>query len=572
MVDANNQFTRPEQTESAADQEYDEINLENPTAADIAKYIKGFRTVLCKLKDYIDPLNELPFCFADKEIMSFEEADEIERLKPNTTREIVAKINECLKKNSKNSITILKALIENDQLHIAKFIVSSGMNTRSPDRVLTKEEKDAIDRNMFYLEKLVNAHADDFLALLVGEKCITSNHKEWIINWRTGNKGVYQLFEIIKRRSLKHFTDFKICLKGTGQQQIVEVLRKGGVVEVTTYLKGIENRTDLDTIEKGIIDKLSGNLGNKNEIQLNEEQQCFIDELIDLLNKQENRIKFVGSFRTNSIALYFQCETNDSQEWLNDFCQKDDMKMELKTFYQTLQPELKNFTNFDLDVNMTNSSRIHLILSCIEQALKNKNVSNLAKFMAKCESESRSAEEVSPKLKTGAMKSPVSRDACNFFRFSGSSVEAEVCHQLVVERINADDIMTALKLCCIGHHKKLGRKIRDAISLTPDPQTLGDTFEQMNKRALYEEEKNKFLSVCDEWYTALEPQGLMNFVHRDLLWIWIRKRQYANTEDIVVFQMKKMLREEEKAKKRIDEEWRRKQEEKQTRNKRNRKK
>ena len=85
--------------------------------------------------------------------------------------------------------------------------------------------------------------------------------------------------------------------------------------------------------------------------------------------------------------------------------------------------------------------------SCIEQALKCEKVSQLAKILAEYESESRSAE-VNP---SEMMTSSVSRDACKLFLSSGSSVEAEVYRQLVVERINDGDITTALKLCCIGH-------------------------------------------------------------------------------------------------------------------------
>ena len=263
------------------------------------------------------------------------------------------------KKDSKNCLQILRALIENDQTHIAKFIASSGENIHSPDRVLNEKEREAIDQNMFCLERLANTQGNAFLVLLVKKKCITANHKEWIIHWRMENKDIYQLFEIMKRRSHRHFTDFNSCLVGTGQKQIVEVLRKGGVVEITNYLKGIENREDLDSIEKGIIEKLSGYVGNENGSELNKEQKNFIDKLIDLLNKTENEITFIGSFRTHSIALFFQCGTNYSQEWLLNFCKEDELKMELKTLYRKLQPELTSFSNFDIDVRVTNSSKIH---------------------------------------------------------------------------------------------------------------------------------------------------------------------------------------------------------------------
>ena len=73
-----------------------------------------------------------------------------------------------------------------------------------------------------------------------------------------------------------------------------------------------------------------------------------------------------------------------------------------------------------------------------------------------------------------------------------------------------------------------------AISSTSDPQSLGDIFEQKNKCALYTAERNKFLSICDEWYRVLEPRGLMNTEQEEMLRKWITERQYANIEDSVV--------------------------------------
>ena len=56
----------------------------------------------------------------------------------------------------------------------------------------------------------------------------------------------------------------------------------------------------------------------------------------------------------------------------------------------------------------------------------------------------------------------------------------------------------------------------------------------MNKCLLYTQERTTFLSVCDEWYKVLEPQGLMTNRERKLLQNWIIERQYANIEDSIV--------------------------------------
>ena len=78
-----------------ADEVKDELNLTNPTETEIAKYIEGFEKVRLKLQDYIDPWNNLQSCFVDFEIMTPDEADEIDCRKPNATRGLVAKMREC---------------------------------------------------------------------------------------------------------------------------------------------------------------------------------------------------------------------------------------------------------------------------------------------------------------------------------------------------------------------------------------------------------------------------------------------------------------------------------------------
>ena len=94
-----------------ADEGNDELNLTNPTESDITKYIAGFEKVRLKLEDYIDPWNKLHSCFVEADIMTPDEADEIDCRKPNATRVLVAKMKECLKSNSQNCIPMLNALV-----------------------------------------------------------------------------------------------------------------------------------------------------------------------------------------------------------------------------------------------------------------------------------------------------------------------------------------------------------------------------------------------------------------------------------------------------------------------------
>ena len=198
---------------------------------------------------------------------------------------------------------------------------------------------------------------------------------------------------------------------------------------------------------------------------------------------------------------------------------------------------LRSYTNYPLkQINQCGYAAIDSsnLFSCIEQALKFEHVSQLANALNECESILRSADKFATYHEIYAMMSPVSRDACTLFLSNGSSMEAEVYRQLVVERINDGDITTALKLCYIGHQVPFCRnntKINQPIS---DSQTLRDTFNQKLNMESYEQEMSKFLTICDEWYRFLEPRGLMNVEQRELLREWISARQYANAEDPTV--------------------------------------
>ena len=152
---------------------------------------------------------------------------------------------------------------------------------------------------------------------------------------------------------------------------------------------------------------------------------------------------------------------------------------------------------------------------CIEQATRVESVCLLAYSLA--ELKSRSAEKFSSKHESGMITSTVSRDACELFRFSGSSVEAEVYRQLVEERVNDGHITTALKLCCIGHQLQFCRDAKLCNPPTSDKQSLGDAFEQMFQSEYHEQERYKFHSICDEWYRVLEPEGLMHIEQKELL-------------------------------------------------------
>ena len=315
-----------------------------------------------KLDEYIDPLNKLPVYFKKYGIMTRAEADKFDCTEPLATRELLKKMMEFLEKDSKNCVPILKALNEDDQMHIAKFIASSGKNTRSPDRVLTKEQKVDIDQNMFCLDKFIRPHVNDYVVRLAGQKCITDLHKQWIFKWRKQHGDVYQLFEIMKRRSFKHLIIFYDLLLEKGHKITAEILAKGGISEIISSMEGIEHffsDRKKKIFERRIIEKLRVYVNEDNGNKLYGKYKSIIDAFITSLNERDKRIRLFGCFLTNSIALYFQCETIESQEWLENFCKNGGLKSRLEALYRTLQPALDRFQNFYIEVSMTNFSKIH---------------------------------------------------------------------------------------------------------------------------------------------------------------------------------------------------------------------
>ena len=347
-----------QQTSCIADKHSDEIDLDDPKLK--VKFKLGFEDVRGKLHKYIDPLNQLALGLANLKIMNIDEAMKLERLKPNTTLELVEKMKECLDKDSQNCQLILKELMENDQTHIVKFIVNSGKNIHSPDRVLMKEQN-VIEQNMFCLKILMSRVTPfyNFLDRLVDKKCITSNHRDWIKGRGEELEEAYQLFQIMKRRSLKDFSKFINLLLTWGHKKIINVLKNGGVKEIEIHLEGVA-KFDMKNIERGILEKFTGYVNTEAE-KLNEEEKSFIDRFMTLLKEDDQGIMFLDSLCTNSISMYFQCDTISSQERFVNFCDNGDMKKELKTLYQELQPTLNDYSNYDIQVRITNSSEIHSI-------------------------------------------------------------------------------------------------------------------------------------------------------------------------------------------------------------------
>ena len=179
-------------------QNYDEVDLKNCQPSDI---IKGFRGVQSKgpdLEDYIDPENGLLNRIYNQKIIDNSEIDILTKIAPyqklngDLLRRIDVKINSISKQ-------FIEALHQDEQDHIAKFIVTAGCETDSDERLLPRQLRKVIDDNMFCLEKLIDTEKRALELKLVTANCITSRHRERLIHSKPEEKA-HELLIIIQRR------------------------------------------------------------------------------------------------------------------------------------------------------------------------------------------------------------------------------------------------------------------------------------------------------------------------------------------------------------------------------------
>ena len=251
-----------------------EIKLK--TAEDREKFINGFNAVWLFLMKYLDSENGLLECLIFHGVLTDTEYSELSGITPNQdrngkliTKYIKPRINENCKK-------FLEALIKNEQKHIAIHIMSSGLN-QGKDRLLTCEEIEIIDNNMFGLIHLIQPYKKKFLYCLVSKNCITSTHKDKIESKEEFPDKVDELLKILKRRRHIDLRNFKQCLHDTMQNKLVELFEKSGLVSIRVQLV---NRPDMSFIESALIAHMTDYVDENNEKTLTTEQRQFVDNLL----------------------------------------------------------------------------------------------------------------------------------------------------------------------------------------------------------------------------------------------------------------------------------------------------
>ena len=305
----------------------------NKDDVQLKMYIEGFRSVRNVLAVYMDPENGLLVCLITHGIMNDEDYRRLNRDRPYEELNddlIVYFIAPKIETHCKN---FLDALVENDQDHIAKFIMSCGIDLDSEDRVLNEKELDLINNNMFCLVNLISPYRMDFLYRLVSKKCITNRQKGRIECKSELPKKVDELLSIMKRRRLRDFRNFKICLHDTMQNRIVEIMERGGVVTVRIKLNA---RKDKQIIESKLIKLVTGYVDEEHEIDktLTQEQVAVIKDLLKELDKLD--IHLIGNAAWHSMAMFFMCDSNDSFEAFVRLSETGRLKEILETMYRCL--------------------------------------------------------------------------------------------------------------------------------------------------------------------------------------------------------------------------------------------
>ena len=268
-------------------QNYDKVDLKNCQPSDI---IRGFKEVQSKgsdLEDYIDPENGLLNRLYNQQIIDNSEVDILKKITPyqNLNGELLRRIDLKIYTISKNFI---QALCQDEQDHIAKFIVTAGCETDSDERLLPRELRKVIDDNMFCLEKLIDTEKRDLLHQLVRAKSITSRHRDRVIHSKQEDKA-YELLIIIQRRRYRDFLKFIECQK----KNIVNILERGRVTEIKIQFQ--EKRGDNRKLVAELIKKLRGYADENNDSDLDGDQKKMVIEFLAEL--AENGICFIGVFQ-----------------------------------------------------------------------------------------------------------------------------------------------------------------------------------------------------------------------------------------------------------------------------------
>ena len=356
-------LTEPERTRIVNPQ-YDKIDLKKYAPSDI---VSGFKKVQRKdLEDYIDPENGLLDRLGSQGIIGISEINFLHTITPyqSLNGQLLRKIEINIDSISNQFIV---ALCEDEQDHIAKFIVTAGCKTDSDERLLPRELRQVIDDNMFCLEKLIDTEKRQLVMKLVAAKSIRSIHRDRVLNFKPDEEKAYQLLIIIQRRRYKDFFNFMDCLRKTLQRNVAKVLEAGGVTEFKVQV--FQKRSDTRDIAAELIKKLTGYVDETDESELTADQKKIVDDLLAEL--EENDIYFIGTCAvtedSDSISLFLQAENDDPNGWLKAIFESRSLENTFDKLFRALLNIPESWPPLVKQVTMGKQSKRHLMNTKTEQ-------------------------------------------------------------------------------------------------------------------------------------------------------------------------------------------------------------
>ena len=268
------------------------------------------------LVECLDVDNGLADCLFSKQVLT---SEQYEKLSNKTrwdsyqeqNRELLSNMLPVRLKSEHLRKVFLAALVETDQRHIFNFICSKVQVNEDDDcRILTADELNKIDRNLFHLINLINP-SPTLLDSLLRKGCITQRHKDRIDAQQTPSNKKKELLTIIRRKSYEDFKRFKSVMQETQENgMIVELLEQenGHVIrahcEINIEPDAMMSSEHLTQLES----KISNHLSDPTILS-----QSLTQEVTSKLNGlHEVGIDMIGATPTGSVMAYFSCQTFQS--------------------------------------------------------------------------------------------------------------------------------------------------------------------------------------------------------------------------------------------------------------------
>ena len=274
---------------------------------------------MSKLIECLDVDNGLADCLFSRDVITSEQYEKLSNKYcwvsyQEQNRELLSNMLPVRLESISVCKMFMAALVATDQRHIFNFINNSSHEVQFTEddqcRILTADELNRIDRNLFQLINLIDP-SPTFLNSLLIKGCFTQRHRDRIEAQQTLSNKNKELLSIIRRRSYRDFETFKRVSQETQKDgMIVKILEQenGHVISAhceinieTDGMFSVKHLTEMET-------KISSHLTDPTILS-----QILTQEVASKLNGlHEVGMDMIGATPTGSVVVYFSCQTFQS--------------------------------------------------------------------------------------------------------------------------------------------------------------------------------------------------------------------------------------------------------------------